>query len=105
MITHAPLCAHAACHPQMGHLIRRKSGPALGRKTPPRPTLGLPSGTSPPCPTLGSPLGIVSASPELGLSYLLHRESHKRPLHQLRHTSGKARPSPREDFRLTHAGL
>jgi hypothetical protein len=52
MITHAPLCAHAACHPMTWHPIRQKGRPILGRKIhlarhwawpqipfPPRPTL------------------------------------------------------------------
>jgi hypothetical protein len=45
----------------MEHQTRRKSKPGLRRKTPPRPTLGLPSGT-------------ISASPdaELALGHRLH---------------------------------
>jgi hypothetical protein len=52
MITHVPLCAHATCYTRMGYLIRRKSRLALGRKTLPRPMLGLPSST-------------ISASPDV----------------------------------------
>jgi hypothetical protein len=55
MITHAPLCVHAACHTRMGHLIRRKSRSSLGGKTPPRPTLSTPSGA-------------ISVSPNTGFS-------------------------------------
>jgi hypothetical protein len=59
MIMHAPLCVHVACHPWMGHLIRRKSRQTLRHKTSPHPTLGLPSGA-------------ISASPDAELALRHH---------------------------------
>jgi hypothetical protein len=57
MITHAPLCMHAACHLWTGHLIRQKNRPGHGRKTLSRPMSGLPSDTISTSPDDGLALG------------------------------------------------
>jgi hypothetical protein len=51
MDTHAPLYTHVVCQPLTGHVIRQKSGPALGRKLRLTRRRARPRDKTPPCPS------------------------------------------------------
>jgi hypothetical protein len=62
MNTHAPLYTHVVCQPLTGHVIRQKSGPALGRNFV-SPDAGL---------TLGTKLRLARARPWLPAPPRIH---------------------------------
>jgi hypothetical protein len=121
VITSTLQCAHATCHPLIGHLIRQveQTGPRAQSLCHARSRLQFAGAISPPRltpgPTFGCflhlarrlvrPLSEFYASLELGLDHLLRRESHRRPLRPtMAHVKGWLVQTPWEDFRLDRVG-